>query len=273
MSSVMPFFRSPSRSSNTSRSGAGRRGRYSAGVLVTAVLVVGPALSAQAHVHVHPDTTVGGSDAELAFSVPSESPTASTTTLSITLPQDHPFPEIATRVTPGWTVKVITDPLPKPVVLEGTTLTEAAHTVTWTAKPGYAIPPGQYQDFYLSVGPLPDSGDVVFTAKQTYSDGSVVAWDQQAAAGAAEPEHPAPSFAITAAPDAAGAGGAQADTAVAASSTDGFSRWLGGAGLLAGLAAIGLIVARRSPRRPPSQTLADDRTLDARTAADRLPSA
>jgi uncharacterized protein YcnI len=222
------------------------------GLATTLALIIGPAVTAQAHVHVRPDSTVAGGDAELAFRVPSESTTASTTALTITLPQDQPFPEIAARATPGWTVKVATDPLPKPVVIEGTTLTEAAHTVTWTAKPGYAVPPEQYQDFYLSVGPLPEAGDVVFAARQTYSDGSVVAWDQQTVAGADEPEHPAPSFTVTPAASTEAGNGTAADAGAAASSTDDFSRWLGAAGLLAGLGAIGLLVARRSPRRTPA---------------------
>jgi hypothetical protein len=80
----------------------------------------------------------------------------------------------------------------------------------------------------------------------------VVAWDQPAVAGADEPEHPAPSFTVTPGSDAPASGEAEAETTgeTAASSTDGVSRWLGGAGLLAGLGAIGLIVARRSPHRP-----------------------
>jgi periplasmic copper chaperone A len=238
-------------------------------------VALGPALSAQAHVHVRPDSTVAGSDTELAFTVPSESPSASTTALSITLPQDHPFAEVSARVTPGWTVKVSTDALPEPVVIEGATLTKAAHVVTWTATSGFAIPPEQYQDFYLSVGPLPDSGDVMFTAKQTYSDGSVVAWDQPAVAGAQEPERPAPSFAITPAADAPVADEAEAEPAeeAAVSSRDGFSRLLGGAGLLAGLGAIGLMVARRSPRRPQERAVDEEKTLDLSAAAAGRPSA
>ncbi len=274
MSFSLPIFGLLPPSTGEQRPGLYRR-RYAAGSVAALGLVAfGPALTAQAHVHVRPDSTVAGSDAELAFTVPSESPSASTTALSITLPQDHPFAEVSARVTPGWTVKVTTDSLPEPVVIEGATLTKAAHVVTWTATPGFAIPPEQYQNFYLSVGPLPDSGDVMFTAKQTYSDGSVVAWDQPAVAGAQEPERPAPSFAITPASDATAADEAEAEPAEedAVSSTDGFSRLLGGAGLLAGLGAIGLMVARRSPRRPQEQAVNDDKTLDLSTAAAARPS-
>jgi periplasmic copper chaperone A len=250
--------------------------RYPAAGLTALGLVLAPAVAAQAHVHVHPDSTVAGSSSELTFTVPSESETASTTSLTVTLPQDHPFPRVSARATPGWTVKVVTQALPKPVVVDGTTLTKAAYTVTWTAQPGSGIPPEQYQNFDLKVGPLPDSGDVVLTAKQTYSDGSVVAWDQPTTEGAAEPVHPAPSFAVTPAEAdttaAEGAADATSDEKPLAS-PDGLARWLGGAGLLAGLAALGLAVARRSPRRPATrtatQTPADDTTLDVRAASGR----
>jgi hypothetical protein len=38
---------------------------------------------------------------------------------------------------------------------------------------------------------------MVFAATQTYSDGSVVNWNQPPPAGGGEAEHPAPEFAIT----------------------------------------------------------------------------
>jgi uncharacterized protein YcnI len=245
MSFTMPEFGPQPRSAR--RRGTGSR--CTAGGVLALALIIGPAVAAQAHVHVDPDSTVAGTDTELAFRVPNESPSAGTTALTITLPQDRPFAEVSARVTPGWTVKVVTDPLPKPAVVGEATLTKAAHTVTWTATPGNAVPPEQYQEFYLSVGPLPASGEVMFTAKQTYSDGSVVSWDQPAVAGAAEPEHPAPSFTVTPAPAEAGAVEAEPAEEGSTSSTDTFGRLLAGAGLLAGLGAIGLMVARRSPRQ------------------------
>jgi uncharacterized protein YcnI len=219
--------------------------RYSTATLIGLALAAGPALTAQAHVHVHPDSTVAGGDSVLTFKVPTESETASTTKLVLTLPSEHPFAEVAARSMPGWKVAVVNDELPTPVDVAGTTLTTAAHTVTWTAEPDSGIPPEQYETFELTVGPLPASGEVMFAASQTYSDGSVVAWDEPTV-GAEEPEHPAPAFAVTPAT-------APADTvAEEPASSDPFTRLLAGAGLLAGLAAIGLIVARRSPRRPVS---------------------
>ena len=230
----------------------------------TTALTLGPALAAQAHVHVHPDSTVAGSDSVLTFRVPSESETAGTTKLTITLPPDHPFLKVTARAMPGWKVTVDDDPLPAPVEINGTTLTSAPHTVTWTAQSGTEIPPEQYENFDLSVGPLPAAGELMFTASQSYTDGSAVSWDEPAVAGA-EPEHPAPVFAVTTAPAET-----EAASAVPEGSAGGdtFTRLLAGAGLLAGLAALGLIVARRSPRPLPVAA----ETVDVRPVAVNHPS-
>ena len=48
--------------------------------------------------------------------------------------------------------------------------------------------------FNLSVGPLPKTATVSFPAEQFYSDGSTVNWNEKAADGQAEPEHPAPAL-------------------------------------------------------------------------------
>jgi uncharacterized protein YcnI len=241
----------PFRLPENHRPAARRFGRYGALAVTSTALVLGPALSAQAHVHVNPDTTTAGSTSTLQIRVPSESETASTTQLTLTLPPDHPFASVSVRSTPGWNAKVTTATLARPAIIDGTTLTRAAHTVTWTASDGASIPPEQYQSFELTVGPLPGSGELSFTALQKYSDGSSVAWDQPTIPGAAEPEHPAPSFAVTPAEPANSAASAgDSDSAATASGSDGLARFLGGAGLLAALGAIGLLVARRSPRPP-----------------------
>jgi uncharacterized protein YcnI len=177
-----------------------RRGAAITAATVAAVLL--PAAVAAAHVTVVPSTTVGGSDEiSLAFRVPAEEPTASTTSIAITLPLTQPFADVQARPIPGWSVTITDAKLATPVVDDaGTTLTRGPHIVTWRAtSAASAIPPGEYQEFDIYAGPLPESGTETFAAVQTYSDGSVVRWDQVAAAGAAEPAHPAPSFTITAA--------------------------------------------------------------------------
>jgi len=50
----------------------------------------------------------------------------------------------------------------------------------------------------VSFGPLPESGELVFTAIQTYDSGEVVKWNEVAVDDSAEPEHPAPVLTIAA---------------------------------------------------------------------------
>src|SRR5581483_11250795 len=129
-----------------------------------------------------------------------------------------------------------------------------------------SIPVGQYQDFQISVDPLPtDTNQLVFKAVQTYSNGDIVRWIDLTQAGQPDPEHPAPVLTLTAADSAdsgtAGSGGSgSGSTPAAASSTaaaaaqsssggggsDTAGIVLGALGLAAGLAALALnLLARR----------------------------
>ena len=86
---------------------AASRSRRAAAVgALVAAAVVGTAISASAHVGVHPDVTTAGEGAQLTFRVPDESDTASTIKLVITLPQDRPFTDVFTQPMTGWTATV-----------------------------------------------------------------------------------------------------------------------------------------------------------------------
>ena len=230
----------------------GARRRALAAVALATVLGAVTASAASAHVRVHADSTTAGSFAQLTFRVPTESDTASTTKIEVTLPQDKPFLYVSTKPVAGWTATVTEQPLPTPVTVAGTTLTRAIRTVTWQAQPGAGIAPGQYQDFDISAGPLPAAGTVLLPAAQTYSDGTVVTWDQPSPSGGAEPEHPSPSLIVTAAGTAAG-GATPAGTADGATTTtsgtsgDPVARGLGGAALV--IAVLGVVVAVRTRSR------------------------
>ena len=166
--------------------------------LATAGLALLPVATASAHVRVTPDNPTTGGFSALTFRVPNESATAGTVKLSVTLPKDTPFLYVSTKPVPGWTAAATKTKLAKPVESYGTTLTEAVSEVTWTADKGVEIGPGEYQEFSLSVGPLPDPATVLLPTTQTYSDGTVVAWDQPTPASGEEPEHPAPVLEVVA---------------------------------------------------------------------------
>jgi uncharacterized protein YcnI len=228
----------------TSRSSSLLRVGAAAGL---GALLLLPTTAAEAHVRVAADSTAPGSFSALTFRVPNESATAGTVRLSVQLPQDTPFLYVSSKPVPGWRLATTEATLPKPVESEGTTLTKAVRTVTWTADKGTRIAPGEYQEFSLSVGPLPSAGTVLLPAAQTYSDGTVVDWDQPTPAGGDEPEHPAPQLVVSTGSAPAAQTGTS-PTAGAAPRADGVARALGGAGLALGLAALVVAVLGRRRR-------------------------
>jgi uncharacterized protein YcnI len=208
------------------------------GAAVAAMLAL-PAV-AQAHVTVQPGTAEGGGFSVVAFRVPNERDDASTTQLRVTLPKDQPIGSVQTTPVPGW--KIISE-------------------VTWTATDG-GIRPGQFQDFSLSLGQLPESGTLVFNTLQTYSSGEKVNWNEVSADPSVEPEHPAPILTITPAKAEGGSTGTdnggqasenQQVTSAVQSDTGSYSTLaliLSGAALV--LSLVAAVVAWRSGRRPAS---------------------
>jgi periplasmic copper chaperone A len=176
------------------------------GAIAGLVLLAGPA---SAHVTVNPREAQQGGYAKLTFRVPTESDTLSTTKVEVQLPTDHPLASVSVRPHPGWTYRVEKAKLATPVTTDDGQVTEAVSTITWTAAADAAIKPGEFDEFDVSVGPLPKAASLTFKALQTYSDGSVVRWIDESAAGQPEAEHPAPVLTLTPASD---------DTATATSS-------------------------------------------------------
>lgn len=214
--------------------------RAGAIVAASALVLVGAATSASAHVTVSsPDAKPGGY-AKLVFRVPTESDNTSTTKLVVTLPKDRPFASVGAQVKDGWKVEKKTEKLPAPVKVGDVTLTQAITSVTWTATAG-GIPANDFDEFALSVGRIPEGVDALsFPADQTYSDGEVVKWADVAKDGA-EAEHPAPTLKL-----ATAIATVAATTTQTKGSSDTLARWLGGAGLLVGL--LGLAFGLR-PRK------------------------
>ncbi|WP_327032625.1 YcnI family protein [Micromonospora ureilytica] len=221
-----------------------------------ATVVFGFAGSASAHVTVNPKEAAQGGYARVAFRVPNESDTASTTKLEVVLPENAPVGSVSTMPVPGWTVTTEKRKVDPPIEVHGSQLTEAVSKITWTASGDAAVKPGQFQEFPVSLGPLPQVDSMVFKTLQTYSDGNISRWIDEPAPGT-EPEHPAPVLTLAAAAPEGSAAPASA-AAVAAPDDDddedgnGLAVGLGVAGLVAGLAGLvlgGLAFART--RREP----------------------
>ncbi|MET7783107.1 MULTISPECIES: YcnI family copper-binding membrane protein [Streptomyces] len=227
---------------------------------LTTAGVLAAAGAAFAHVTVHPETYAkGATDGVLTFRVPNEEDTASTTKVQVFLPTDHPVLGVLVTPQEGWTAQVTTTKLKTPVKTDDGTITEAVSEITWT---GGRIRHGQYQDFNVAFGQLPDDTDQLsFKTLQTYSDGNVVRWIEEEQKGGEEPENPAPVLTLTAEDAETGSDGTSASgsasssssssapavAAASSSSSDSTARGLGIAGLVVGvlgLAAAGYALAR-----------------------------
>jgi uncharacterized protein YcnI len=212
------------------------------------VAVAGPA---SAHVTVNPGTATQGGWTKVSFRVPNEKDTGDTTKVEVNLPTATPIASVSLKPVTGWTATTEKAKLPTPIKTDDGEITEAITKITWTATPAAVIKPGQFQEFDVSLGPLPDADQVVFKALQTYSDGDVVRWIDEPVAGA-EPDHPAPVLKLTAAKGDTAAASAQ-PVAAAASTDDsgddgGNGTIYGAAGILLGLAGLvaGLLAYRRA---------------------------
>ncbi|GAB10319.1 hypothetical protein GOARA_056_00660 [Gordonia araii NBRC 100433] len=200
-----------------------RLARAAAAVSIATGLALAPVLGAGvADAHVVARTSGIGEHGfgVVTFMVPNESDTAATTELKVAFPGiKHLLPEAK----PGWTAHVAKND-------QG-----AVTEIRWAAVPGTpGIPIGQFAEFNVSGGPF--TGELTLPATQIYADGETVAWDQATGPGGEEPEKPAPT--INAASEAS-----------SSSSSDGLARWLGGAGLLAGVAGVGAAIAAMRARR------------------------
>jgi uncharacterized protein YcnI len=187
---------------------------------------------ASAHVtaNVYGEQPEQGGYTAVTLRVPSEKDQVSTTKVTLTVPADYDVASVRTKPVPGWTSTI--------------TKNGSGTRIAWTAEHGKGIPPTGYQEFGFTAGPLPKDVDtMVLPAVQTYSDGSVVRWDEPPKQGA-EPEHPAPTVPL-AAPSGSGhhdtaAPATSADAQAAAETSDNTARWLGGAGLVVGALGLGV---------------------------------
>ena len=184
---------------------------------IGALAIAGPA---SAHVTVNPDTAAAGGYAKLTFRVPTESDDASTKRIEVYFPQDQPLASASVQPHAGWTYRVVDHKLAEPISNDDGQVTEAVEKIVWTADSSQTqIHPGEFDEFNISVGPLPDSGTMVFKALQYYTDGSVVRWIEPTVDGQPRPEHPAPVLTLTPASDTTAATSTTSPSAASGSAT------------------------------------------------------
>ncbi|WP_431958903.1 YcnI family copper-binding membrane protein [Actinacidiphila sp. bgisy160] len=246
--------------------------RATALAAVTGAAVLATAVPAFAHVSVQPGNAAKGGYSTVAFKVPNEDDKASTIKVEVNLPSDHPIASVSTQPVPGWTVQITKAKLKTPLKTGHGDLTEAVTKITWS---GGTIKPGEFQQFPVSLGPLPeDTGQLVFKTLQTYDNKEVVRWIEEQQKGEDEPEHPAPVLALSDAADDHGqdastadgekddakaepvssAGDAATENAASADGGDTTARVLGIVGIVVGVlgAGFGVLTGRRRGVGTPS---------------------
>jgi len=160
--------------------------------------MIGTTPSASAHVRLSATDASPGGYGLLTFRVPTESDTASTTEIVINFPRKTPITSVSVARVAGWTAKIETARLKKPIQTDDGPVSSYVTRLDWKADSATAaIKPGQFGLFNISAGPLPKTSGIPFPTDQHYSDGTVVAWDQ-IASGTVEPDHPAPVLELSA---------------------------------------------------------------------------
>jgi uncharacterized protein YcnI len=202
------------------------------------VLLLAAPVAADAHVKISPNTAAPGDDIQVTFRVPNESASAGTVRVEIDLPTRTPFADASYQPVAGWTAKVIETRLAKPIVNDGVKVTEAPVKIIYVANKGVSIKAGQFQEFPVALDLTPDTGSVEFPTIQTYSDDTVVKWNQATPADGDEPDHPAPTLYINDAPPTDSESGVTIAATSNAESTASTALILGTAGLALGVIAL-----------------------------------
>jgi uncharacterized protein YcnI len=196
--------------------------------------------SAAAHVTLNPESVPADSFSRFAVRVPTERGVP-TVKVTVRIPEGLTF--VSFQPKPGWKRTVQIVKLPKPVTVEGETVTERVGTVTWS---GGKIGPGEFDEFALSAHvPNSPGHELIFPAVQTYANGEIVRW-----IGDPSADEPAPRVKLEA---AAPENAASAPTTTASEENEGddgddranLALGFGIAGLVAGLAGLGAGLYRR----------------------------
>lgn len=179
--------------------------RIAGAIFTSAVLAILISPPAGAHIDAYLDGSGPGEFGLITLRVPTESGTAATTKVEVRIPEDAPMRTVLVQPVPGWRVESTKRKIDPPLYKDdGTPVSEVVSTVTWTAT-GPGIMPGQFVEFALDAGPLPDATSLTLPTVQTFADGTADTWAEPAPEGT-DPEFPVPTVTIGAAANDAGGG-------------------------------------------------------------------
>lgn len=158
-----------------------------------AALLASP--SATAHVDAILEGGGPGETGLITLRVPAESGNPATTKVEVRIPDDIQIRTVLAQPIAGWRLDIKKKKTDPPIYRDdGTSVDEVVSSVTWTAT-GPGIMPGQFDDFVLEAGPLPDVDSLALPTFQTFADGTTDAWTEPAPEGS-DPEFPVPTVAF-----------------------------------------------------------------------------
>jgi uncharacterized protein YcnI len=143
-----------------------------AAAFLTPLIAAAPAW---AHAAISPPVAVTGVLQQFTLDVPTEKAGATTTTIELTVPNGIGIDSF--EAAPGWTRKVSAT---------GSGDAAIVNTVTWS---GGSVPTGEDAVFHFQAAITGGAKTYTFTARQTYSDGSVVDWN-----GSESSDSPSPTI-------------------------------------------------------------------------------
>ena len=171
---------------------------------VVALVASSPAV---AHVNAVLDGTAAPGDyAMITLRVPTESGTVATTKVEMRIPDDVVLKTVLVEPVPGWRIDTTKKTIPPIIEDDGDQVTEVVNSVTWTAT-GPGVPLGQFVQFGLDVGPVPDITTLALPTVQIFADGTKREFTEKTTEENPDPESPEPTVTIGAPKDDAGGGG------------------------------------------------------------------
>jgi uncharacterized protein YcnI len=142
-------------------------------VLATLIGLLALATPAQARVSIVPGAVSGGGTETFAFRLANERTDTNSNRLELTFPQEPLIAYAEVAPVSGWTATITPRKLATPVQAGDKTISEVVGSIVLE---GGSVGPRQFDQFLITLGPLPNDGKLAFEAIQTYTNGRTETW-------------------------------------------------------------------------------------------------
>lgn len=135
------------------------------------------AATASAQVSIVPGSVKGGTTETFAFRLANQRAGTDSNRLEIIFPAGPPIAFAEVQPARGWTAKINPRPLDPPVRSGDRTISQVVGSIVLE---GGKVGPGQFEQFLVTLGPLPEQGDLVLETIQGYTNGATDHYSAQA---------------------------------------------------------------------------------------------